>query len=227
MYGRLKNWGLAAGVMCLAATNGFAGEPIVQEIDGWKITIRPGASSLPDVPPSPRPANSTAARNESGRIQLVSLRQDVPELSPQVASPVPETQLNSSELNDLPTIIPGESSSCCDPKTSVNPPEGSVDPRYLSQMYLEIYKSIPFIRAEYDANPSYINDNTVEFLFGKMRPTIIQRTTNINQNYPSGFGGYGVPWAYGGPGFGFGGGYAYPALQLVVPGTGLRVHRLN
>jgi hypothetical protein len=95
-------------------------------------------------------------------------------------------------------------------------------------MYSEIYKSIPFIRAEYDANPSYINDNAVEFLFGKMRQTIIQRTTNVNQGYGGGYGGYGVPWAYGGPGFGFGGygGYSYP-LQLVVPGTGLRVHRLN
>lgn len=227
MYGRLKNWGLAAGVMCLAATNSFASEPIVQEIDGWKITIRPGASSSPDVPPAPRPASPAPAKSQTGKIQLISLRQDVPELSPQVGGPVPESVVSQSELNDLPTITPGESSYCCESKTIVNPPEGSVDPRYLSQMYSEIYKSIPFIRAEYDANPSYINDNTVEFLFGKMRQTIIQRTTNVNQNYSGGYGGFGVPWAYGGPGFGFGGGYAYPALQLVVPGTGLRVHRLN
>jgi hypothetical protein len=92
-------------------------------------------------------------------------------------------------------------------------------------MYYEIYRSIPFIRAEYDANPSYLHDTAVEFLFGKMRPTVIHRgTVNMNQNCAGGCG-YGVPWAYGG--YGYGWGYAYPPLQLVVPGTGLRIHRLN
>ncbi len=227
MYERMKTWGIAAGLMCATAASSFATEPIVQDFDGWKITIRPGASSQPDVPSAVRTAVPTA-KSQTGKIQLVSLRQDVPALSPQPSGPVPESLAKQPVMDDLPIITPGESSYCCEPKTIVNPPEGSVDPRYLSQMYSEIYKSIPFIRAEYDANPSYINDNAVEFLFGKMRQTIIQRTTNVNQGYGGGYGGYGVPWAYGGPGFGFGGygGYSYP-LQLVVPGTGLRVHRLN
>lgn len=225
MYGRMNAWGLAAGLMCATATSSFATEPLVQDFDGWKITIRPGVSSQPDAPPVVR-TETPVVSNPTGKIQLVSLRQEVPTLSSQPTGPVPESLVTQPITDDLPIITPGESSYCCEPKTIVNPPEGSVDPRYLSQMYSEIYKSIPFIRAEYDANPSYINDNTVEFLFGKMRPTVIQRTTNINQNYGGGYGGYGAPWAYGGPGFGFGGGYSYP-LQLVVPGTGLRVHRLN
>lgn len=133
----------------------------------------------------------------------------VVKLSPQPAAPV--------AIQGLPSISPGESSDCCDPTPTVMPPAGMVDPRYLSQMYSEIYRSIPFNRAEYDANPSYRHDTAVEFLFGKMRPTVIHRgSTNVYHHYPS---GYGVPYVYGGLG------YAYPPLQLVIPGVGLRVHR--
>lgn len=225
MNGRLLSWGMAAGLMCTSVTASFAGEPLVQDFDGWKITIRPGESSLPDpIPPSPRIFPATSAENPKGTIQLVSLRQDVtapaPAPVPAVAV-VPATKLPQPAADGLPVIIPGESSQCCDTTPAVNPPEGTVDPRYLSQMYTEIYRSIPFNRAEYDANPSYRHDTAVEFLFGKMRPTVIHRgTVNVNHSYPS---GYGVPYAYGG--MGYGGGYAYPPLQLVIPGVGLRIHR--
>lgn len=228
MYGRIrmKCWGLASGLMFAAASSGFGSEPIVQDFDGWKITIRPGVSSAPDpIPPSPRVYPKTTAAARSGSIQLVSHLQETPP-----APPAPGPAINPANTNppatddDLPVIIPGESQ-CCDPKPTVMPPEGTVDPRYLAQMYIEIYKTIPFIRAEYDANPSYLHDTTVEFLFGKMRPTVIHRgTVNVNNNNSGG----GVPWAYGGSGYGMGlGGYMYPPLQLVVPGTGLRVHHLN
>ena len=51
--------------------------------------------------------------------------------------------------------------------------------------YAEIYNSIPFSRAEYDANPSYRHDATLELMFGKMRPTIIQRSsTRVDVNLP-------------------------------------------
>jgi len=115
--------------------------------------------------------------------------------------------------DELPRIVPGEPQ---DLQPVVMPPEGTVDPRYLSQMYSEIYRSIPFIRAEYHANPSYLHDTTVEFLFGKMRPTVIHRGTThvVHQMSP-----YDVPWGFGNlP-------YAYPRLNLVVPGVGLRIHR--
>jgi hypothetical protein len=234
MNKRMKCWGLIAGLLCCPVSTSFATEPFVQDFDGWKITIRPGPSSLPDpVPPSPRslsPANPNATpTNLSGAptslnaaIQLVSLRQD----GTPAPTPAPEKLPTGPAIDGLPIITPGESDWCCDSKPVVSPPEGSVDPRYLSQMYTEIYKSIPFIRAEYNANPSYLHDTTVEFLFGKMRPTVIHRgTVNVNHNSPY---GYGIPYSYGGAGYGYGGGgYAYPPLQLVVPGTGLRIHRLN
>lgn len=224
MYGRIGRSGVVAG-LCVAASVAGATEPFVQDFDGWKITIRPGVSALGDsVPPGPQTTGASA----KGTIRLVSF-QEPPAPAPALAPAGSRPAARPTETEDgFPVINPGESDWCCDSTTKVSAPEGSVDPRYLSQMYNEIYKSIPFIRAEYHANPSYIHDTTVEFLFGKMRPTVIQRgTTVIRHDYPAGFD---QPWAYGGYG-GFGGygygGYGYPGLQLVVPGTGLRVHHLN
>ena len=214
MNGRMKCWGVVVGLICSSVSASFATEPFVQDFDGWKITIRPGRSYLPDpVPPSPLADLPTSPR---GAIQLVSLRQDA---APPAPASVPAALRVEPAVDDLPIITPGESNWGSDPWLAIAPPEGTVDPRYLAQKYTEIYKSIPFIRAEYNANPSYLHDTTVEFLFGTMRPTVIHRgTVNVNHNNPS---GYGIPYAYGGAG------YAYPPLQLVVPGTGLRIHRLN
>lgn len=205
-----RRWGWIAGVLVASGSICGASDVLVQDFDGWKITIRPGISSAPAAPRPLAPQAATQPSREtsnSPRIELMTLRQDV------AAPPAPPAP--AAEPDSLPAILPGESA-LCDPQPQVMPPEGEVDPRYLSQMYLEIYKSIPFIRAEYEANPSYLHDTTVEFLFGKMRPTVIHRgTTHVVQHSV----GAGVPWAYGGPG------YDYPRLQLVVPGVGLRIHR--
>ena len=45
----------------------------------------------------------------------------------------------------------------------------------VSRSYAEAYRSIPFSRAEYQANPSYRHDSAMELLFGQMRPTTIVR----------------------------------------------------
>jgi hypothetical protein len=211
--------GLAVGLVGVASA-GFAQET-VQDFDGWKITIRPGASRIPDrIPAAPKPASAEAAPTQ-GAMKLASFRAD---LVPPPPAPAKEGDVGEDD-HGFPVITPAESSWCCDTRPTVQPPEGTVDPRYMSQMYLEIYKSIPFIRAEYDANPSYIHDTAVEFLFGKMRPTVIHRgTVNVNHNYPNGGDS---PYGFGGYGYGGRFGYAYPPLQLVVPGTGLRIHRLN
>ncbi len=238
MLVRTNCWKMAAAVVCLSISVGSAAEPLVQDFDGWKIVIRPDAQRQAEIVPPPAPVPAQAAiplappppptiKSEvhRGAIEMAALLQiqepapakpvplpgpdPVVKLSPQPAAPV--------AIQGLPSISPGESSDCCDPTPTVMPPAGMVDPRYLSQMYSEIYRSIPFNRAEYDANPSYRHDTAVEFLFGKMRPTVIHRgSTNVYHHYPS---GYGVPYVYGGLG------YAYPPLQLVIPGVGLRVHR--
>lgn len=219
---------VAAALVCLLVSVGSATESIVQDFDGWKIVIRPGAPRAADqVPPAPVPAAISLPEIRSevhrGAIQMASLitvhqlqTNPVP-LSDSGEAVAPPAHKPPIAVDGLPRITPGESQECCDATPIVEPPAGTVDPRYLSQMYSEIYRSIPFNRAEYDANPSYRHDTAVEFLFGKMRPTVVHRgSTNVYHHYPA---GYGVPYVYGGLG------YAYPPLQLVIPGVGLRVHR--
>ena len=211
MNGKLTKWLVCGAMTFSGGAASFAAEPVVQDFDGWKITIQPGdfpvaAGATDHVPPSPTVFSTQSGSQAKSRVRLVSLRQNegIELLKP--AAPAPEPSADG-----LPVIVPGE---CCDKEgvVAVDPPAGRVDPRWMAQMYYEVYKSIPFIRAEYNANPSYIHDSTMEFLFGQMRPTVIHRgTTTINHNHPD----------YG---YGFNG-YAYPPLQLVVPGVGLQIYR--
>lgn len=203
--------------MAMVGGVAFAAEAVVQDFDGWKITIQPGdfpasVGTRDHVPPSPAVFSKQSGSSGKSRVRLVSLQEsEAIELSPTPAPVIAPAPAPASNDDGLPLIVPGES--FVQPGVAaVEPPAGRVDPRYMTQMYMEIYKSIPFIRAEYEANPSYIHDSTMEILFGQMRPTVIHRgTTRVYHNYPD----------YG---YGFGG-YAYPPLQLVVPGVGLRIHR--
>ncbi|MBW3542500.1 MAG: hypothetical protein KY476_19735, partial [Planctomycetes bacterium] len=73
--------------------------------------------------------------------------------------------------------------------------------------YETIYRSIPFRRSEYDAQPSYRHDAAMEILTGNPRPARIE-LNNINQaqSAPYGFAppvlpyrpavGYLTPWSY-------------------------------
>lgn len=75
--------------------------------------------------------------------------------------------------------------------------------------YSQVYNSIPFSRAEYNATPSYRHDATMEFLFGQLRQTVIQRgTTHIRyQNQGMTYPQMGFPWSYSPYGFNA---YYYP-----------------
>lgn len=103
----------------------------------------------------------------------------------------------ASSLQDLLAIVPdqtadvgltdvataGTDTSAADGAPAACP-QGS--PADLVRLYRQVYNSIPFSRAEYDASPSYRHDATMEFLFGQMRPTVIQRgTTKVDVNLPS------------------------------------------
>jgi hypothetical protein len=46
--------------------------------------------------------------------------------------------------------------------------------------YWTIYRSIPFLRSQYDANPSYRHDAAMELLTGNARPTVIHRDDTPN-----------------------------------------------
>ncbi len=90
----------------------------------------------------------------------------------------------------------------------------SVNPAALAQLYPQVYNAIPFSRPEYEANPSYRHDAAMEFLFGQMRQTVMQRGTsvvNVNQtpNMVGGGNNNFIPNAYSRYGFNS---YYYPFM---------------
>lgn len=60
------------------------------------------------------------------------------------------------------------------PDASVSAASGPLVPR---MTYAQALASIPFSRAEYEANPSYRHDSAMELMFGQMRPTTLVRQT--------------------------------------------------
>jgi len=50
-----------------------------------------------------------------------------------------------------------------------------------SRSYREIYNSIPFSRAEYDANPGYRHQATMEIMLGQLHPIIVAPTAPARQ----------------------------------------------
>ncbi|HEX6986776.1 MAG TPA: hypothetical protein VF170_15465 [Planctomycetaceae bacterium] len=60
-------------------------------------------------------------------------------------------------------------------------PAASVDPA----AYWAVYRTIPFIRTEYLANPSYRHEATMEFLFGQLRPTVVHKHYQVRRPAPA------------------------------------------
>lgn len=65
--------------------------------------------------------------------------------------------------------------------------------------YRRVYASIPFSRTEYDANPGYRHEATMELLLGELRPRIVApassgTTVRVNVGWP--IRGY-SPWRSG------------------------------
>lgn len=75
------------------------------------------------------------------------------------------------------TVRPGCESGCATPSVP--------GPSQLT--YEQAYASIPFRRAEYEANPGYRHDAALELLFGTMRPTTIVRQQAPMTYSPSDF----------------------------------------
>ncbi len=119
----------------------------------------------------------------------------VPDAEPSVSQPGRTTEATvktAVPCESLPVVAPG-----------------------LAGDYQTVYDAIPFSRAEYDANPSYRHDATMEFLFGRMRPTVIQRTSaQVDVNMPETIVS---PWAYN-P-------YGMNSLYYPFYSPGVRVYR--
>ena len=59
------------------------------------------------------------------------------------------------------------------PATSKTAHSAAASARKDSRSYREIYNSIPFSRAEYDANPAYRHQATMEIMLGQLHPIIV------------------------------------------------------
>lgn len=57
--------------------------------------------------------------------------------------------------------------------------------------YWTVYQSIPFLRSEYNANPSYRHEGTIELILKQVKP--VYKTINVT---PSGGAYYGSPYSY-------------------------------
>ncbi len=148
----------------------------------WTVVVQPGlpapraALSPPSLVIEPGPTGPA-------RIELTGLQQvPLPPLPPDVATtelPI-DAVLQAAAVDDATASDERKS----EPATATSSP---ADLTSRSQLYRTVYNSIPFSRAEYEANPSYRHDATMEFLFGQMRPTVIhrQQRTRIDVNMPS------------------------------------------
>ncbi len=156
----------------------------VYRFDDWTMIVQPGnvAGASPanstDIVVEPRVLNSP-------RIELASFRQLPPAPNPLVDT-VPKEKPSAGAI-----VTPADTAVEVTPKpvdSNAGPcPVLSSEGMARVNSYRAIYDSIPFSRAEYEANPSYRHDATMEFLFGQMRPTVIQRQqrTQVDINMPS------------------------------------------
>lgn len=112
--------------------------------------------------------------------------------------PSPAAQSAPATAENSPTVADHPCLNCDIPHASTGALTGVIRAHH----YTEVYNQIPFSRSEYDANPAYRHDATMELLLGQIRPVTYQ-TTNVNVttggwspwiNYYRGFWGY--PWGY-------------------------------
>lgn len=54
----------------------------------------------------------------------------------------------------------------------------------MARNYYEVYQSIPYLCSEYQANPAYRHEATMEILFGKLRPMTIVKHTGRQASPP-------------------------------------------
>lgn len=160
----------------IQAGDQVGGSTVFRGDDGseWAVTIRPAvktaqkAESSVLVPPPPEESVQTVAAVEpqnSPKLQAPSLpsavlavagQQEPPVASPAVPFETPPSATQPENEFGI-KITPG----------------GPRRLTILGRSYTDAYRSIPFSRAEYLANPGYRHDAAMEILFGQMRPTTV------------------------------------------------------
>lgn len=187
---------LLALLISFPETSSIAGEAVVQKFGDWTVTIQPGPRGI-----GVRDLVASPAKSE---IQLISHVQaaDADEAADPVEVPPAPAQSEATS----PAATPAELPTVIAPCASGSP---ACDPMAMVKLYSQVYDQIPFSRAEYAANPSYRHDAAMEFLFGKMRQTVVYRNA-VSQSYapaampayspmysPYGFNSFYYPFYYG------------------------------
>lgn len=172
-----------------------AEEPRTYRFGEQTVIVRPGPVAAP-LPASTAAPVTPAVQPGNRPLTVVPAVYQLPE------APAP------AAADELATVHAAEPPAApeADGTTPQHHATHAVDPWGRVELYREIYNAIPFSRAEYDANPAYRHEATMELLLGQLRTTVNQRTTtNVNVNGGIG-GGYG-PWFpvynrfHGGPGW--------------------------
>lgn len=168
MQTTMRKWaGMAFSLAVLAASPSMAQDRSekVFEFDGWTVTIVPAGvpgGSAEGQNPVIRPAS---AQTSDPSVQIIPAVFSQPQ--PAEAPPVDAPPAAQKDAPAAPA------------------PAVSRDPVLMAQQYREIYNALPFLRSQYDANPTYRHDTTMELLFGQLRPMTINRTTiDIKQQQP-------------------------------------------
>ncbi len=152
----------------------FSGERVVTLPDGestWKMTIQPKVRSSQNAISTPQPSDKL-------NVIPVQFTKSVDQPHALVPPPPATPQPKASDVPEpvAPEEIPPASEVPCTNCTASS-----------GLSYAEIYRSIPFSRAEYLANPSYRHEATMEIMMGQLRPTVTHKTyrAKVQGSFPA------------------------------------------
>lgn len=226
----LKPYTLASVIVALNASMGSSADSVVYRFDDWTVTVTPRDSQLNPPAKTVSQAGATmeiTPRQRQWNVAPVALRQETAappkpmleaDAKPQADSSAAAGQLPQLQAGAAAPEIAPQQKGCCDepvitPRPSDPAPPQTVTTVPLAQLYRDVYKTIPFSRVEFNHNPTYRHDATMEFLFNQMRTTIINRnTTSAGYDYYAPLSGGYLGYPY----------YDPPAYPFSY---GLRIHR--
>lgn len=151
-------WTLAAFVLVLACQLPAGSPGAAAKSDSeWQVQVRPSAprdaaasaANAPLAPPAPAPANA------------VALVPGDPESTP---AEFPAAQPMSG--GSVTRFVDDDWTVTITPRV----PKGA---QVNGMRYEEVYRSIPYQKAEYLANPGYRHEATLEVMFGQLRPKTV------------------------------------------------------
>ncbi|WP_166823731.1 hypothetical protein [Thalassoroseus pseudoceratinae] len=146
-----------------------------QNGEPWKVLIVPrvfqvvsGNRPVKPAETAPAPEEAASLPGIDNQLQWVSTTK-----SPAIAEDVKEaiaatSEQTASEDETSPVIEPAPAS----PTVVISESVASLPSHINPHDYKRIYQAIPFVRSEYEANPSYRHEAAMEILFGQLRPQV-------------------------------------------------------